>query len=258
MVVQSGALRQASEANHATQALAGNAAWTDYTLTLKARKIAGFEGFRILFHHQDDADLPRWNLGAPANARALLESENLSDGVDLSIESGRWYDVKIELRGTLVKCYLDDRFIQQLAIPTPSTKTLFASATRDEKTGDIIVKVVNAAAAPLETEVDLAGAGELPGTGQAIVLTSANPKDENTLDEPAKVAPKAAPLKFTGSKFTRAFPGNSLTILRIESNPLLHPARIRIRKSLHARTDRRHFASKEKPPSGLADGGLSE
>jgi len=57
---------------------------------------------------------------------------------------------------------------------------------------------------------------------------------------------------------TRAFPGNSLTIPRIESNPLLHPARIRIRKSLHARTDRRHFAGKKKPPSGLADGGLSE
>jgi len=114
-----------------------------------------------------------------------------------------------------VKCSLDGKVVHDLKNTRASMKSLFASATRDKATGDIIVKVVNSAAGPLETEIDLAGAGRLGATAQAIVLTSESPKDENTLDEPTKVSPKTETLKISGNKFTRSFPGNSFTVLRI-------------------------------------------
>ena len=95
------------------------------------------------------------------------------------------------------------------------TRGLFASATRDDKNGVVIVKVVNAAATPTEVEINLAGAGELSGAGEAVVLTSDSPRDENTIEEPTKVSPKTTKLTVSGPKFTRTFPGNSLTVLRI-------------------------------------------
>ncbi len=54
-----------------------------------------------------------------------------------------------------------------------------------------------------------------PTRGEAAVLTSENPADENTLDDPTKVSPKSQTFDVTGSDFQHEFPGNSLTVLRI-------------------------------------------
>ncbi|HEY9509617.1 MAG TPA: hypothetical protein VIV82_07125 [Verrucomicrobiae bacterium] len=58
----------------------------------------------------------------------------------------------------------------------------------------------------------------LPGTAKAVVLTSASAKDENTLEEPLKVSPREEDVRFNGSRFTRSFPGNSFTILRVHTS----------------------------------------
>jgi alpha-L-arabinofuranosidase len=79
------------------------------------------------------------------------------------------------------------------------------------------MKVVNASEAPLETKLDLTGAKNLTGRGTAIVLTSASGKDENSLAEPTKVSPKSEPVSFTGTTFTRSFPGNSFTVFRLKT-----------------------------------------
>jgi alpha-L-arabinofuranosidase len=77
------------------------------------------------------------------------------------------------------------------------------------------VKVVNASHSPTETEIQLNGAKQLAREAKLIVLTSDNPTDENSLDEPLKVSPKADTLKLSGTKFKHTFPGKSLTILRV-------------------------------------------
>ena len=131
------------------------------------------------------------------------------------IETGRWYDIKIELAGPRIKCWLDGKLVHDIRSESEKTRALFASATRDEKKGDIIVKVVNAAATASDVELNLAGAPKLSGAAQAIVLTSASPRDENTIDQPTKVSPRTETLTVRGPKFTHTFPGNSLTVLRI-------------------------------------------
>ena len=85
------------------------------------------------------------------------------------------------------------------------------------KAGDVIVKVVNANAQPLETEVDLSGAKNLTGQGTAMVLTSASGADENSLAEPTKVSPKTETVEFSGTSLKRSFPGNSFTVLRLRT-----------------------------------------
>jgi alpha-L-arabinofuranosidase len=211
--VQDGALRQTAEREF-IRALAGDKSWTDYTIGLKARKISGREGFLILFHINDNEDRNWWNIAGWNNTQHAIELGDTLDGKRGSVETGRWYDIKVEVNGHSVRCSLDGRVIHDLKNPPATTQRLFASATRDDKSNEIILKVVNAAAEPTETEVNLAGISQVAGDAQLIVLTSADPRDENTLDDPFKVSPRTQTLKLAGPKFTRTFPGNSLTVIR--------------------------------------------
>lgn len=79
----------------------------------------------------------------------------------------------------------------------------------------MIVKVVNAAPFPIDTEIALGGVQKISGPAQATVLTSANPHDENTVDEPTKVSPKMETFDVSSPDFHRTFPGNSFTVLRV-------------------------------------------
>jgi len=65
----------------------------------------------------------------------------------------------------------------------------YASAARDEKAGEIIVKVVNATPEPVSASLRLNGVSKLGSKSTETILTSASLSDENSLDEPRKVAP---------------------------------------------------------------------
>ena len=214
---QDGALRQTAEKEF-IRALAGKREWTDYTLTLKARKISGAEGFLILFRINGNEDRTWWNLGGWGNSADGIEAGGTLDSKPSTIETGRWYDLKVVVSGKNVKCYLDGEVIHDLNYDAGGKITsLYAVAATDEKSGDVIVKVVNANANPLETAVDLSGAKNLTGQGTATVLTSESGTDENSLAQPTKVSPKTEVVKFSGTNLKRSFPGNSLTVLRLQT-----------------------------------------
>ncbi|MEI2722691.1 MAG: alpha-L-arabinofuranosidase C-terminal domain-containing protein [Verrucomicrobiota bacterium] len=214
--VKDGAMQQTAQKEF-IRALAGDMAWTDYTLELKARKLAGHEGFLILFHIGDDEDRVWWNLGGWENTKHGLELEETLDQKSGRIETGRWYAIKVEVQGMSIKCSLDGQLIHDVKQIRRTTPGLFASATRDTQRGEIIVKVVNAAAVAAVTEINLKGAGKLSGSAQAIVLTSDSAKAENSLDEPTNVAPITQTLDLPGPTFQHAFPANSLTVLRVKA-----------------------------------------
>jgi len=215
--VEAGALRQTAQKEF-VRAIAGSPNWTNYTLTLQARKLAGEEGFLILFHIQDKEDRIWWNIGGWKNTRHAVECGETLDPKEAHIETGRWYDIRVEVVGMKIKCYLDGQLIHDLDRERNSDfPSLFASASKDDYSGDLIVKVVNVNPSPLETRLDLVGTSALTGKGAAIVLTGASGLDENSLAEPAKVSPGTEPLSFTGAGLTRSFPGNSLTILRLKT-----------------------------------------
>jgi alpha-L-arabinofuranosidase len=181
--VKDGALRQSAQVEF-VRALAGDRTWGDYNMEVKARKIAGREGFLIMFHIKGDEDRTWWNLGGWNNTRNAVELRGTQDSKDGQIETGRWYDIRLEVRGPSVKCYLDGELVHDIKNALSATDAVYASATRDEATGEVILKVVNTDSKPTETEFNLAGAGKLGSTAEAIVLTSAKLEDENSLDEP--------------------------------------------------------------------------
>ncbi|HLX70827.1 MAG TPA: alpha-L-arabinofuranosidase C-terminal domain-containing protein, partial [Verrucomicrobiae bacterium] len=165
-----------------------------------------------------DEDRTWWNIGGWNNTQNAVESGSTLDGKPGRIETGRWYDIRIDVRGNRVKCFLDGNLIHDINYQQSGPiKALYASASHDDKNGDVIVKVVNASAKPIETALDLSGAKNLTGSGTATVLTGEEPGDENSIEEPVKISPKTEPLQTTGQGLTRAFPGNSFTVLRFHT-----------------------------------------
>jgi alpha-L-arabinofuranosidase len=214
--VENGALRQTAEKEF-IRALAGDKQWTDYTLTLKARKISGAEGFLILFRVGDDEDRTWWNIGGWGNTRDGIESGTTLDSKPGHIETGRWYDIQITVTGRHVQCWLDGKLVHDLDFDAGGNlDSLYATSAKDAQTGDLIVKVVNVSTAPLTADLALTGA-KLSGNGTATVLTSASGTDENSITEPVKVAPKTENVDFFGGSPQYTFPGNSFTVLRLNT-----------------------------------------
>ena len=92
---------------------------------------------------------------------------------------------------------------------------LFASATRDEKVGEIVLKVVNVSSKPVHASVSLNGVARIGEKGTEIVLTSGSPNDENSLENPLSVVPTTRELPLSFPIFDHGFPAMSLTVLRV-------------------------------------------
>ena len=191
-----GVIRQTNERDTA-RAHFGDLAWQDYTLSLKARKLAGDEGFGVIVRNSDGGSFLQWNLGSDNNKQHRLEAHLAShsvddttvDRADGSLEPNRWYDLKVELSGSRVRCYLDGSLVHDVDIPSPNLPRLFAVAGRDDDSGQVILKIVNPTDEPANVAIDLAGVDEVSPSAQAIVLAG-SPEDENSLEHPDKIAPR--------------------------------------------------------------------
>jgi alpha-L-arabinofuranosidase len=212
--VEDGALRQ-TRLGENIRALAGDKDWTDYTFNLKARKLGGAEGFLILFRVQDENQKSWWNIGGWGNSRHAIEiGGEIGQSVPGHIETGRWYDIRIELAGSSIKCYLDGKLVHEAY--SPRMKSLHASATREKSSGEIIFKVVNASGQALATDIGFRGIARLSGPARAVVLASEKPTDENSLANPSKVAPVALDIDVAAAAIRHTFPGNSVTAIRVK------------------------------------------
>lgn len=212
---QDGILKNASNTPWGSAIFMGDTAWTNYIITLKAREISGEHGFQIYFRNKSRNDHSGWYIGESGDTTCSMNYGLLSDTKKINIETGRWYDIKIVIRGNSIKGYLDGKLVQELSDANVNVKDMNVSASYDDESGDVILKIVNSSAKSVKTKIALNGATNLTGTGKAIVLTSASPLDENTLEDQTKVSPKTEMIKFSGNTITRLFPGNSLTVLRL-------------------------------------------
>ena len=215
--VQEGAYRQTALGNDG-RTLAGDVGWGDYTYALKARKLGGDEGFLIMFHVRDDNNWLWWNLGGWGNKRHAIEKcaggkSELPGSVPGSIETGKWYDIRIECKGTRIRCTLDGKLIHDLEDAGPAP--MAAVAGRVDATGDVVLKVVNLRGDAQPTDISLAGVTGLLSQGTATVLTAESPDDENSFAQPTRVAPVTSPVSGVAPEFRYTFKPNSLTILRL-------------------------------------------
>ena len=94
---------------------------------------------------------------------------------------------------------------------------LYASATRDDRAGEVIVKVVNPGNDATEAKINLAGVSQVEPEGMAIVLAGSNLKDVNSMEQPKKISPVESKFDKVASNFTYSFQPHSMTVLRIKA-----------------------------------------
>jgi alpha-N-arabinofuranosidase len=100
--------------------------------------------------------------------------------------------------------------------PKNGQQNLYASASLDKPAGEVVLKIVNAAASQKEVRINLAGAGAIRRLGKAYVLASSDLKAENSFEGPTKVSPMER--QFTAAReFSYSLTPNSVTVLRIGS-----------------------------------------
>jgi len=220
-----GTLRQSGDETNC-RATVGDADWTDYTYTLKARKISGAEGFLIMYHVRNNDNWLWWNIGGWGNTRSAVQKgegggdRELGRPQNVTIQPNRWYDIKVEVQGRQIKCYLDGELAAErtdtAAPPQAPPAPFYANALRDTASGDVILRVVHTEAVARPLKIALEGIGSIAKQAQVEVL-SGQPMDVNTVENPTKIAPQRSTIEKAGTTFVHEFPAHSLSVFRLKA-----------------------------------------
>lgn len=193
-----------------------------YTLKLKARKLSGVNAFIIPFAIKNDSTQLRAHIGSWVNSNTVFESVTrgfdvaaISESKRLSapIETGRWYDITLVVDDDKVDCYLDGKLLMTYKEP----QQFFSIAGKDDLTGDIIIKAVNASANGYQTNINLNGLSSLQGTADLITLNADSPDAENSFNTPEKYVPKSQKISGIKPSFDITFKPYSINVLRIHA-----------------------------------------
>ena len=212
--VQEGAYRQ--EANAVAFSYLTGADAANTTISLKARKISGSEGFLVM-GGQVDGRRVQWNVAGWNNTQSAIQATDaiVGQAVRGGIETGRWYDLRLEVRGRTVRGYLDGKLLNEATYPRIDTVLAIAGRNDRPGTGEVIIKVLNTGPDPAEITFHVNGVGRIGTGGRMVILSSPNPTDENSFETPQKIAPLSSAIFGLSSPFTRTLAPYSLTILRI-------------------------------------------
>ena len=218
--VVDGVLTQSSDKDACIEILDRQVTGMKYTYTLRARKNDGNEGFLIVYNYKDPKNYCWLNLGGWGNTQHGIEQiVNGSKGQSITttgtIEKGRWYDVKIEVNGDSVKCYLDNKLIFNTKPRSNTSPGIFSNASIDENNGEIFVKVVNTGSTGTTVKINM----KKFNIKEAVVtrLTSQKGTDENTFETPTKIYPVDETLSpLSNGAVTLDIPAYSLNIVRLK------------------------------------------
>ena len=133
--------------------------------------------------------------------------------VPQTVETGKWYDVKIVVTPQLVTLYRDGNEILS-AKPAVQSRH-FCQTGFDENTSELVIKVVNGTDKPYRRTFSVIGARTVMPTGKVITL-SGDATDENSFEQPTKLSPRIALFGKFGKQFDYEFAPMSFTIMRVK------------------------------------------
>ncbi len=188
---------------------------TSYTITLKAKKLEGDEGFLIPFAFQDSKNYNWLNIGGWSNTQHGVEKMTNGEKAALatktgSIESNVWYNVKIAVTPGGASFYLDDELLFDIPVPKGN---ITASVTKDTEANELIVKVVNSGSTAVTTQLAITDAN----INQEVEVTTlkGNPADRNSIDAPNTITPEKSTLVITNN-CELSMPAYSFKVFRIK------------------------------------------
>ena len=191
----------------------------NYTYELQAQKTGGAEGFLISFGVKGE-NLYWWNMGGWGNTQSCIEKGTLGgrsiigDSKPMNLSNGKWYKIKIEVKGETYKCYLDGKLMHEFT-DVQNFDPIYAHVGRTEN-GKVIVKIVNVTGEAQDVQVSLKGAKGLSSSAKVSVITG-GADDENSFRVPKQVAPTEETFDGVSESFTYPAKPYSLSILEIDA-----------------------------------------
>ena len=190
-----------------------------YTVKCRARKDDGREGFIIVFNYVDPQHYCWVNFGGWGNTQHGLEQINGSGKSQTAtkrgrVEAGRWYDVTLTVSGDSVKAWLDNDLVFDTVLKHDTSTGVFSSATIDDQTGELIVKVVNSQAEGTTARLNISNFAVK--SAKLIQLRANTGYDENTLQQPTNISPTEHELSPECNAVDVELPAYSLNIIRIK------------------------------------------
>ena len=91
-------------------------------------------------------------------------------------------------------------------------------ATRDRRTGEIFLKLVNPQPDAVPLRIAITGATALASQGRAITLAG-NFEDSNSITEPKKIVPLASKVRGVKPGFAYTLPPHSIVVLKLNAQP---------------------------------------
>jgi alpha-N-arabinofuranosidase len=107
---------------------------------------------------------------------------------------------------------LGDEILATTSVNTP----VQGCATRDRRTGEIFVKLVNPATNAVALDVEISGVTSLASKGTAITLAG-NPGDSNSITQPKQVVLVTKTIRGLKPGFTYTLPPNSIVVLKLKT-----------------------------------------
>lgn len=190
-----------------------------YIYKVRARKNSGKEGFLIVFNYVDEKNYCWLNIGGWDNTQSAIQ-QTLNGGrtqlatAPVKIEQGRWYDVELKVVGDSIFAKLDGKQIFATKLKSNVKPGIFSTATLDENTGEVILKIVNTSSENTTAKINLRGKDV--SSGRLIRLSSKRGTDENTVDNPTNVYPVETFVSTSANGLELEIPSTSLNILRLK------------------------------------------
>ena len=98
----------------------------------------------------------------------------------------------------------------------PQVPTVFYSATMDEKSGTVYLKLVNTTGKKQLVNINLNGVATISPKATLFVIKSSKPEDTNTIMEPKKIVPASSVISGVSSKFKRTLEPYSVSVFQMQ------------------------------------------
>ncbi len=190
------------------------------TVEFDALKTGGKEGFVLLFGAKDRTNCYQMTLGSFGNSWTIFQTVRDGNAFVLNenrpalpIKTNEQYHFKLVIKGDIFECWINGNL--NLTWNNAYVQRQYAIAGFDKETNEVIVKVINAEEAPMNTTLKFENAIFEP-KGKMITLAAESKFDENTFENRYKVFPVEQVIDNVDREMQLSFKPQSMTVLRLK------------------------------------------
>ena len=193
---------------------------TVYTVSLKAMKTSGNEGFILPFGYKDENNYYWFNIGGWNNTQHAVEVVKNGSKTQLATKSGsinnnQWYTITMEITKTISKFYIDGELIFELA---PPEGPVTASLVHDDAKKELVLKLINASNQSLNATINFDSVQF--STNANLEVLAGDPNSRNSIYNPSLIEPVESIITISND-FEYQMPAYSFSLIRFNSTGVL-------------------------------------